>query len=345
MTLRILHVVCTDEFAGVEQFILRLAVAQAEVGHTVAVAGGSPDRMRPALASAGIAFTAAASVAQAARAIRASEVDVVNSHMTAADTATILATTGARGRRPARVSTRHFAQRRGRLRSLDPMIAPRMDAEISISAWVASRIGLPSTVVHPGIPSRPDVDPSTRRRTILMAQRLEAEKHTATGIRAFAASELASQGWTLAIAGDGKERSSLETLTRALDLRASVEFLGLRRDVPRLMSAAGILLATAPSEHFGLTVLEAMGSGLPIVATDAGGHREMLAGLDERTLYPPDDWSSAAHALRAFADDASGRARVGAMERVRQRESFGIDAQAVATEAVYSRALLARRAG
>ena len=52
--LRILHAIRSDGFSGVEQFVLRLALAQAAAGHRVTVIGGATDRMRPALAAAGI---------------------------------------------------------------------------------------------------------------------------------------------------------------------------------------------------------------------------------------------------------------------------------------------------
>ena len=113
--LRILHAVRSDGFAGVEQFVLRLALAQAADGHEVAVIGGAAERMRPDLDAAGVEHVPAARTVDVERAVRprAAEVDVVNTHMTAADVAAVIALTGRR--RPALVSTRHFAQPRGRL--------------------------------------------------------------------------------------------------------------------------------------------------------------------------------------------------------------------------------------
>jgi glycosyltransferase involved in cell wall biosynthesis len=87
-----------------------------------------------------------------------------------------------------------------------------------------------------------------------------------------------------------------------------------------------------------------MASGLPVVAADAGGHREILGGLDERALFSADDPQSAASALASLATDDPGRLALGRAGFERQRTSFSLAAQAIGTEAVYREALQ-RRAG
>jgi glycosyltransferase involved in cell wall biosynthesis len=345
--LRILHAIRSDGFAGVEQFVLRLAIAQAETGDTVRVIGGDPARMTQPLESAGVRHTPAADRASAvARAIRlhARDVDIVNSHMTAADIAASVALMGVRDAPPL-VSTRHFASRRGRVAAsaLGPLVASRISAEISISEAVAAAIGRPSTVIHPGVATRDAVDPTTRERTVLVAQRLQPEKRTRLALEAFAESGLANDGWRLLIAGEGVERSMLESTATMLGLEGEVTFLGFRSDIPNLMDAAGLLLATAPFEHFGLTVLEAMAAGLPVVASDAGGHRETLSGLDPRALFPVDDVVGAARRLRELADDGPGRRRLGTAERQRQQSAFSLDAQQASTDSVYARSIAMAR--
>ena len=342
--LRILHVVCTDEFAGVEQFITRLALAQAAVGHEVSVAGGDPVRMRSKLKGSGIAFAPVSSIGSATRAIRAriASLDVINSHMTAADAAAILAVTGRR-RRPALVSTRHFAKRRGRFASLDPLIGPWFDADIAISEYVARAINVPSTVVYPGIEPRPSTDFESRQRVVLMAQRLQPEKQSLVGIRAFAASGLADLGWTLNVAGDGPERWAAQRLSEELGVTPATRFLGFRDDVGDLMAHSSILLATCPIEGFGLSVLEAMASGLSVVAPDRGGPAEMLAGLDPRALFRAGDAGHAGKQLRSLAEDEDGRAAFGAAARRRQSSLYTVVAQEQGTSRVYSVACTAPR--
>lgn len=344
--LRILHAIRSDGFAGVEQFVRRLAIAQADDGHHVHVIGGDPARMRDVLNASGVGYTPATRTPEVARAVRRlrRHIDVVNTHMTAADLGAAFAFSGM-GSRAAVVATRHFAQPRGRVGRvpIDAIVRRTIDAEIAISESVAAAIGVPSTVVHPGVETRPATDPALRTQTVLMAQRLQPEKATDVGIRAFAASGLAARGWMLDIAGEGGERDGLQALAASVGIGDTTRFLGFREDLPALMTRAGLLLAPCPFEHFGLTVVEAMASGLPVVAADAAGHREMLGGLDSRALFEPHSEDAAAAHMASLAADVRGRAALGESERARQSHGFSLRAQVEATEDVYRRTIAARR--
>ena len=168
-----------------------------------------------------------------------------------------------------------------------------------------------------------------------MAQRLQPEKRTDVGIRAFAASGLADDGWTLEVAGIGPEREALESLADELGISSAVEFLGYRADLPLVMDRAGLLIAPCPVEGLGLTLLEAMAGGLPVVAAGAAGHLDVLAGLDPRAMFPPGDVDAAARNLRSLAEDEAGRNALALAARKRQQREFSLRAQAAATEAVY----------
>ena len=172
-----------------------------------------------------------------------------------------------------------------------------------------------------------------------MAQRLEPEKHSHIGIRAFAASGLADDGWTLEVAGIGSQEAMLRELARTLGIDRSVRFTGFRADLPAVMARAGLLVAPCPVEGFGLTLLEAMAGGLPVVAAAAGGHVEMLDGLDSRALFAADDVEAAAGGIRSLATDEAGREALAIAARARQQRDFSIRAQADGTEAAYRRVL------
>ncbi|WP_404430590.1 glycosyltransferase family 4 protein [Microbacterium lacus] len=343
--LRILHVVRSDRFAGVEQFVRRLAIAQAAAGHTVWVAGGSEADMRGTLQQSGVRYRPAARAGEVAHAVRklGSGADVINAHMTAADVEAVIAATGLR-RRPALVATRHFTRQRGSRApgSLFRAVERRLDAELSISDAVAAAINVPSTVVYSGVETPPRPPAADRVPIVLMAQRLQPEKRTDVGIRAFAESGLAAHGWMLQIAGDGPERPQLEGLAAQLGVGSATQFLGFRNDVSELMARAGMLLAPCPVEGLGLSVLEAMALALPVVAADAGGHSSLLADLDERALFWPDDAGHAAAQLHALGHDADGRDTLGIAERERQSERFSIETWRAGTDAVYRRAIAIR---
>ncbi|WP_285814605.1 glycosyltransferase family 4 protein [Microbacterium sp. Marseille-Q6648] len=348
--LRIVHAVRSDGFSGVERYIAQLARAQAEAGHRVRVIGGDPARMRAALAGTGIGIPhrAARTTAGVARALRPArhDADVVNTHMTAADLGAVLAFAGRR-RRPAVVSTRHFARSRGTVGPLpwDRVVSLVVDRELAISQAVAGTTGVQARVVRTGLDAAaPTLDEAVTPRApvVLMAQRLQPEKHTGDGIRAFAGSGLAADGWTLRIAGDGPERAMLEELARDLGIGRSVEFLGYRTDVPALMAAASLLLAPCPVEGLGLTVLEALRAGLPVVAARGGGHVEVLDGLSPHALYDPDDAVAGGSALRALAHDPSAWSAYAEGARARQRSEYSLTAQVMGTDAVYRDALAGR---
>ena len=342
--LRIIHVVRTRNFAGVEQFVRRLALAQARAGHRVAVIGGDPERMAPALQAARIGFAASGGGLRDALLLRgaARRADVVATHMTAADA---VAATALLGLDAALVATRHFTRRRGSRapRPVYPAIERRIDAEIAISAAVARSIRVASTVVHSGVEDAAAPEPATRSRTVLMAQRLQPEKRTRVGLAAFAASGLADAGWRLQIAGSGPELPLLESDAASFGIAHAVDLLGFRDDIAQLYRQAGLFIAPCPVEGLGLSLLEAMATGLPALAADAGGHPEILAGLDPRALFPADDVAAAARSLRALADDDAGRAALGAAGRERQRTEFSVASQLAKTEAVYRQAMRARR--
>lgn len=67
-----------------------------------------------------------------------------------------------------------------------------------------------------------------------------------------------------------------------------VRFLGLRKDVPRVMAACDVLVHPARIEGFGLVLAEALAAGLPVVASNVHGIPEVLAGT-ESVMVPPDD--------------------------------------------------------
>jgi glycosyltransferase involved in cell wall biosynthesis len=218
---------------------------------------------------------------------------------------------------------------------IGPFVRRRIDGQISISRAVADAVDGPSIVVHSGIENRPLRDVTLRDRVVLMAQRLQPEKRTDVGIRAFAASGLADDGWTLEVAGIGPEREALESLADELGISSAVEFLGYRADLPQVLDRAGLLIAPCPVEGLGLTLLEAMAGGLPVVAAGAAGHLDVLAGLDPRAMFPPGDADAAARNLRSLAEDEPGRNALSLAAYKRQQREFSLRAQAAATEAVY----------
>lgn len=335
--LSIVHVIRSDGFAGVEKHVALLAAAQAAEGWRVAVIGGGVTPMRRQWGEAGVSHREAVTIVDAVRALdEFRDVDLVHAHMTAAEAAAVLSV---RTRHIPLVVTRHFAAPRGGSplgRLAVPLIRRRLSAQIAISHYVATRIDGASTVIYPGVPTVPEAVPAAgRERTVLVAQRLEPEKKTDDAVRAFAASGLEASGWRLDVAGSGSQEGPLRDLAATLGITASVRFLGHRHDVAELMARAGVLLATCDVEGLGLSVLEAMAVGLPVVASAAGAHLETVGKVPGGALYPDGDTAAAARLLERLASSPESRDAYGVRLREVQRANFSIAEQAEQTEALY----------
>jgi len=150
-------------------------------------------------------------------------------------------------------------------------------------------------------------------------------------------------GLVVLFAGDGPLRSQLERHAAAVGVGDRVRFLGMREDVPELLSCSDLFVLPSLNEGLGLVLVEAMAMGVPCVATDVGGVPEVVV---ERTgvLVPPRDPRALADAVVSLVDDP-GRAReMGARGKVRAGEVFSIQRTVERTEALYEE-LMAEEAG
>ncbi len=205
--LSVTHVVVTDAFAGVERYVCQVADELARRGHRVTTIGGDPRRM-PAELSDLVASRPAGSLPRAAWALgRQRGTDIVHAHMTAAEGAAWLAHPF--NRAPI-VATRHFARERGSstpARALARVTSRALARDVAISQFVADTVAGPTVLIRNGVPDRPQADLASP--TVVMMQRLNSEKMPDIGIRAWALSGLADQGWRLVVAGLGELGPSL----------------------------------------------------------------------------------------------------------------------------------------
>ena len=110
------------------------------------------------------------------------------------------------------------------------------------------------------------------------------------------------------IPGDSDEFvRGLEARAAASDLAGRVTFLGAVADPREALARAHCLLHCADAEPWGLALVEALAAGRPVVAADAGGPREIVAGGAGR-LFPPGDAAAAAAALEAVLADKAAPA-------------------------------------
>jgi glycosyltransferase involved in cell wall biosynthesis len=168
-----------------------------------------------------------------------------------------------------------------------------------------------------------DRDPALTRKlgldarpVVLYTGRLDAEKQMDVWLRA-GAEALRAGATQLVVGGDGGARVRLESLARDLGISDSVRFIGYLPDeeYERLYRLADVYFITSPVELQSIATLEAMASGLPIVAVDAGALPELVEDGRNGYLVRAGDWAAAADRITGLLADADLRARMGATSR------------------------------
>jgi len=163
-------------------------------------------------------------------------------------------------------------------------------------------------------PARPDQNRGQCARAsfaphgeaILMhASNFRPVKRVADVVRIFAAVRARIPA-KLLLVGDGPERPSIEQQVAALALTPDVHFLGEQDQLEPLFFCADLFLLPSEQESFGLTALEAMNCGVPVIASDVGGLPEVVIDGETGYLYPLGDVEDmAARAVSILADPAA----------------------------------------
>ncbi|MEO0649798.1 MAG: glycosyltransferase [Planctomycetota bacterium] len=133
--------------------------------------------------------------------------------------------------------------------------------------------------------------------------------------------------------GDGRQRA--EAHAAALELGEAVVFAGIRRDVPQLLAASDVFVMASLWEGLGLVFLEAMATGLPVLATDVSAVPEVVIDGQTGQLVPAADADALAVAMGSLAADPDRRRALGAAGRARVRDRFGLDRMVEETLQLY----------
>jgi len=173
--------------------------------------------------------------------------------------------------------------------------------------------------------------------------RLDPQKGFEVMLRAF--EEIASEtpDAHLLVAGDGRDRVLLRSLPG--DLRSRILRLGTvpHAELPRYHAAADVAVSPATGqESFGIVLVEAMAAGVPVVASDIAGYREVVRDGVDGLLVPPNDANALAAAIRRVLSEPDLAATLAAAGRTRA-ETFSWQAVAPRLEAVYDRVIGATR--
>jgi glycosyltransferase involved in cell wall biosynthesis len=161
-----------------------------------------------------------------------------------------------------------------------------------------------------------------------------------------AAAQLTSRGAQLTfvvigddLKGNGRLRIEAERAAAARGLGERMRFTGFRPDARRIIAALDVVVVPSHVEPLGLSVLEAMSAGVPVIGSRVGGIPEIIVDRQTGLLVPPRDAAALADAISwMVADEARARA-FGSAGRDRARTVFSVEAQALRVQSVYDRLL------
>jgi len=178
---------------------------------------------------------------------------------------------------------------------------------------------------------------------LVYAGRLDLQKGLHTLIDAMHSSRVAASDARLLLLGDGPQRAELEHTVRHHGLATRVLFRGLVEDVAPYLCAGDIFAFPSMGEGMPNALLEAMASGLPCVASDIGGCRDVIVHGETGLLVPPGDAAALQEALETLLGAAAVRERLGAAARRDAVSRFGLERMVDRYEACY-RSVVAGRA-
>jgi glycosyltransferase involved in cell wall biosynthesis len=273
--------------------------------------------------------------------VRGLRADVVHTHLVHAD---LYAGLAARVRGTPLVSTKHNDDpfRTGAFRHVERILMRLTDRVVVISEslrrFTVERVGVPADkieTIHYGLDappapwgSNPPDDVPQGARILVSTSRLTQQKGVDIAVRALAS---LPDDVELVVLGDGPERAALESLARDIGVDERLHLPGRVPDVAAWLRRAAVYVHPARWEGFGLGVLEAMVSGLPVVATRVSSLPELVADGETGYLVPVDDAQAFAQAVeRALAEPGLGQAG-----QERARSEFSVARMADRTAALY----------
>ena len=242
----------------------------------------------------------------------------------------------------------------------DPSYAPltqfvinASDAATAVSEWLAEETRKRFCPEMPGgceiqvIPNFVDTDWFRPRSTprgrddppsVVHVSNFRPVKRVPWLCRAFALATR-DQAAHLTLVGDGPDQAECRRLVQELKIEQRVTFLGPRDAIPDLLAPADVFALSSREESFGLSALEAMACGTPVVATDAGGIREVIDHGLTGLLSAPEDLEGFAAHLRALLFGEVDREAMGRAAREQALERFQPSKIVAEYEALYRRVI------
>jgi sugar transferase (PEP-CTERM/EpsH1 system associated) len=204
--------------------------------------------------------------------------------------------------------------------------------------------GVDTERFHPRRHGAPDLLPpgwaAQRPLVVGTVGRLTGVKDQASLLQAFAQLKpTAQQPLRLVLVGDGPLRQDLQSQAANLGIADATWFAGDRTDVPELMQQMDLFVLPSLNEGISNTLLEAMATGLPLLASRVGGNPELIHDGEHGRLLPAADPQALAQALQALVDQPALRQAWGAASRRRAEQHFSLEAMVAGYQQVYDQVL------
>lgn len=244
----------------------------------------------------------------------------------------------------------HDSGRRRIRRWLAPMVTRFVAVSRDLARWLVEDVGVPArkvTQIYNGVDTS-RFAPGDRQQARAAARlpgepvlvgivgRLDPVKDHVGLIGAFAR-VARGRRVGLVIVGDGPSRPELESHILAAGLADQAWCLGERDDVPTILRALDCFVLSSVGEGISNAILEAMATGLPLVATRVGGNGELVDDGVTGTLVPARAPGALAAALERYADSPALRRAHGEAGRARVLANFSLDAMLAGYHALYER--------
>ena len=215
---------------------------------------------------------------------------------------------------------------------------------LSAFGCTGCRIEVIPNFIDPAVYNRARYEPAFRhqtagnRKVLMHISNFRPVKRVkdVVGIYARVAERIPS---VLVMVGDGPDRVVAEQEARALGVSDSVFFLGKLESVAPLLASADLFLLPTVAESFGLSALEALASGVPVIGANAGGLPEVVLDGVTGALCVPEDVDGMAHAAIALLSDQARWDETSTRAAADARARFAMDAVVGQYEAFYERAL------
>ena len=225
---------------------------------------------------------------------------------------------------------------------LSPLVTRFVTVSDDLKSWLIRTVGIPEskvTTIHNGVDTRrfsPDGRGAIRDSlglddsvfTLGTVGRLDPVKDHSSLLQAFMPIARSARPVGLIIAGDGPMRGATEALSAELGLSNHVRFLGERHDIPEVLKACDVFTLTSIAEGISNTILEAMASALPVVATRVGGNPELVENGICGYLVGAQDVTALTVAYETYLKDPMLRDQHGRNARARAEQNFSLERMA-----------------